>query len=327
MHRLNPRRNEIRRQFNCSLIFVGAPWLQETMREIAPDIWSVRTLVARIEPLAVSETKPTISERQSFDADETKGGGDPLFALQEAEKLRGISGKDLALARLLHRAGEGFAARNDWRSAEKAYTEAFEIKQQFGASPDSVLATLNRLAWTCHVLGQAHRSLDYTQSALAIARQTGNRKAEGKALSYLGLAHAVLGDVRKAIEFHEQRLTIAREIGDRHGEGSSLNNLGNAYGALGESRKAIKFYEQALVIHREIGNRNGEGNVLMNLGIAHFKLGDARKAIEFFEQTLIKSPARLATGAGKATRWATSAPPMPLWVTHTRLSSPTSKHW
>jgi len=118
--RLNPRRNEIRRQFNCSLIFVGAPWLQETMREIAPDIWSVRTLVARIDPQAISETKSSASEKQSFDAGETKAGGDPLFALQEANKLRGVPGKELALARLLHRAGKGFEARSDFRSAEKS---------------------------------------------------------------------------------------------------------------------------------------------------------------------------------------------------------------
>jgi tetratricopeptide (TPR) repeat protein len=286
MHRLNPRRNEIRRQFNCSLIFVGAPWLQETMREIAPDIWSVRTLVARIEPQAASETKAISSERPTHDLSEPKSGGDPLFALQEAEKLRGIPGKELALARLLHRAGEGFASRSDWRSAEKAYAEALQLKQQVGGSPDSLLATLNKLSWTCHVLGQARRSLDYAQSALTIARQTGNRIEEEKALNNLGLAHAALGDVRKALEFHEQQLAIAREIGNRRGEGSSLNNLGIAYAGLGEERKAIKFYEQALVIHHETGNRNGEGNALMNLGIAHFKLGDARKAIEYHEQAL-----------------------------------------
>jgi tetratricopeptide (TPR) repeat protein len=285
--RLNPRRNEIRRQFNCALIFVGAPWLQQTMREIAPDLWSVRTLVARIEPQGGSQTPSSASQTPSSSSTESSSGSDPIFALQEAEKLRGVPGKELVLARLLHRAGEGFEARDDWRSAEKTYHEALQLKQQFGAPPDSVLTTLHRLTWTCSLLGQVRRSLDYAQSALAIARQTGNRIGEGVSIGYLGNAYYSLGDVRKAIEFYGQSLEIQRELGDLRGESASLGNLGNAYADLGDSHKAIEFYEQQLVIVRETGNRRGEGDALGNLGLAYADLGDARKAIEFQEQRLV----------------------------------------
>ena len=285
--RLNPRRNEIRRQFNCSLIFVGAPWLQEAMREIAPDIWSVRTLVARIEPQAVSETKASISEKQSFDIAEAEHSGDPVFALQEAEKLRGFLGKELALARLLHRAGEGFEARNDWRSAEKNYNEALKLKRQAGAPPESLLATLLELTWTCQMLAQVDRSVDYAQSALTLAHQIGNRSAEGSALGFLALAYADKGEMRKAIEFHEQALAISREEDDQHGEASILGNLGNVYVSLGDVRKAIELYEQQLDIVRKIGDQQGEGNALGSLGGAYLASGDARKAIEFDEQALM----------------------------------------
>ena len=284
--RLNPRRNDIRRQFNRSLIFVGAPWLQETMREIAPDLWSVRTLVARIEPLAVTETKAVTAERKSFDIGETKSGGDPKFALQEAEKLRGIPGKELALARLLHRAGDGFVSRNDWRSAERAYTEALEIKQKVGATSQSLLATLDALSWTCQVLGQLRRSLDYAQLALALARRTGNRPGEGEALNNIGNAFSRLGETRKAIESYEQLLANERIIGDRDGEGVALGNLGLAYENLGDLRKAIQFHEQSLQNARERGNRRGEGASLGNLGNAYKDLGETHKAIELYEQSL-----------------------------------------
>jgi len=286
MHRLNPRRNEIRRRFNCSLIFVGAPWLQETIREIAPDLWSVRTLVARIEPQAISEIKSIISERQSSDAGGVKSGGDPLFALQEAEKLRGIPGKELALAGLLQRAGQGFAARTDWRSADKAYTEALELKDKFGAPPESRLLTLLELAWICQAFANTHRSLDYAQQALVLAQQAGNRIAEGGAFSILGLAYADLGEMSKAINFNEQALAITREIGDQQGESANLGNLGNVYAALGNIQKASEFYEQQLEIVRKIGDRQGEGNALGSLGSANMALGNAHKAIDFLEQAL-----------------------------------------
>jgi len=286
MHRLNPRRNEIRRLFNCSIIFVGAPWLQETMREIAPDIWSVRTLVARIEPQSVSETKAVASERQSFEGSGIKSGGDPLFALKEAEKLRGVPGKELALARLLHRAGEGFEARSDWRSAEKYYVEALKLKQQAGAPPESQLATLLELAWTYQVLADVRRSLECGQLALSLAQQTGNAGAEARSFSFLGLAYADLGEMRKAIEFHKQALAIAEQLADLQGVGSNLGNLGNAYAVLGELPEAIKFYEQQLEIVRKIGDSKGEGNALGSLGSAYIAIGDLRKAIEFQEQAL-----------------------------------------
>lgn len=212
--RLNPRRNEIRRQFNCSLIFVGAPWLQETMREIAPDLWSVRTLVARIEPQPAAETTPATAPSSSSSGDETNAGGDPLFALQEAEKLRGVPGKELALARLLHRAGEGFAARDDWRPAEKAYAEALELKQKAGATAESMVATLLNLSRTCEVLGQARRALEYDQLALVLACKTQNSLAEGQILNQIGSSFLALGDARKAVPYFEQALAIAREIRD-----------------------------------------------------------------------------------------------------------------
>ena len=287
--RLNPRRNEIRRRFNCSLIFAGAPWLQETMREVAPDIWSVRTLVARIEPIepqALSGPKAGSLVSLASDEYEAESSGDPVFALQEAAKIRGVPGKELTRALLLDRAGKSFEAINDFISAENAYTEALELKRKVGAPPDSQLATLLQLSWVCQRLGQLQRTIDHSQTALALARETGNRDAESGALGFLGLAYADLGEPRKALEFHEQTLGIARETGNRLQESRALGNLGITYALLGDWRRAIELYNQQLETVRQIGDKQGEGNALGNLGGAYIALGDARKAIEFHEQAL-----------------------------------------
>ena len=60
---------------------------------------------------------------------------------------------------------------------------------------------------------------------------------------------------RKAIDYTEQALVIFREIGNRGGEASGLGYLGIFYGMLGESKKKHKYQEQALQIFREIGDR------------------------------------------------------------------------
>jgi hypothetical protein len=46
-------------------------------------------------------------------------GPDPEMALAEAERLRGKKGSELAVARLLYRAGFGFASRYQWRDAPR----------------------------------------------------------------------------------------------------------------------------------------------------------------------------------------------------------------
>jgi tetratricopeptide (TPR) repeat protein len=67
-----------------------------------------------------------------------------------------------------------------------------------------------------------------------------------------GNAWHQLGEARKSIEYYEQALAIAREIGDRRDEGSALSNLGNAWLQLGDQAKAIELMEASLRIFEEI---------------------------------------------------------------------------
>jgi tetratricopeptide (TPR) repeat protein len=285
--RLNSHRNEIRRHFNLPLMFVGAPWLQEVMREIAPDLWSVRTLVVRIEPRPQSTSAQLTSERAGFGFEIEKSGADPDFALKEAEVLRGVPGKELALARLLLRAGEGFASRHDWPSARKAYVEALELNQRAQAAPDALMVNLNQLAVACASTGNYRESISYLETALTMARQIRDRKLECIMLGILSSSHSNLGNMQKALEYAEQSLVVAREVGDRRIEANNLIILGDVKGISGDFRKSIELYEQASLIAREIGDRITEGASLGGLGSAYGSLGDIHKAIEMQEQALV----------------------------------------
>jgi tetratricopeptide (TPR) repeat protein len=156
----------------------------------------------------------------------------------------------------------------------------------------------SNFAWSWNILNLRLHPRDYMgwlEAALACARQTRNRKAEGAHLGNLGIAYKDLGDVRKAIEYFDQHLTIAHVIGDRRGEGNDLVGLGVISEALGDARKAIGYYDQSLTIAREIGDRRSEGIALFNMSLSLDELGKRAKAIDLaklalkiFEQ--IKSP-------------------------------------
>jgi tetratricopeptide (TPR) repeat protein len=284
--RLNPYRNNIRRHFNLPLVFVGAPWLQEVMREIAPDLWSVRSLVVRVEPVPSDGATKLTSQLPSFEIDNEISSADPIFALNEAERLRGKPGKELALARLLSRAGQGFASRQNWSSAQKAYLEALELNQRAKAPPDLLIDNLNELAVARVITGHFQESISYLERALRISREIGDRRREGNALGNLGVIYADLGQPRKAIEHQEQALLIAHQTCHRRAEARFLGNLGIAYADLGQPRKAIELYEQSLLIARELGDKHTEGSAVGNLGLSYMNLGDFRKGIEFCENAL-----------------------------------------
>jgi len=64
--------------------------------------------------------------------------------------------------------------------------------------------------------------------------------------------------VEKAIDHYQQVMAIAREIGDRKDEGRTLGNLGNAYRNLGQVEKARTMLAQSLSIFEEIQSPSAE---------------------------------------------------------------------
>ena len=130
-------------------------------------------------------------------------------------------------------------------------------------------------------LGDFKRAIEYQKQYLDIAKEMGDRVAEGAACCNLGNAHRNLGDFEKAIEYHKQDLSISKEVGDRAGEGIAYGNLGNAYNSLGDYKQAIEYHKELLCIAKEVGDKAREGVAYSNLGNAHRNLGDFQEAVEY----------------------------------------------
>ena len=139
----------------------------------------------------------------------------------------------------------------------------------------------------CHLaLGEYRQAIDLYTQALAIARDTGDRRGESAALGNLGVCHRVLGEYRQASDLLTQALAIARDTGDRPNESTILGILGESHRVLGEYRQAIDLPTQALAIARDIGDRYGEANALDYLGRAWLTSGDARQAVRLLGQAV-----------------------------------------
>jgi tetratricopeptide (TPR) repeat protein len=133
------------------------------------------------------------------------------------------------------------------------------------------------------ITGQAIGLYD---QALAIARDTGDRRREGILLGDPGHCHLSLGEYRQAIDMYTQAPAIARDTGDRRSEGATLSGLGHCHLSLGEYRDAIDLCTQTLAIARQIGDRYGEAIALGYLGRAWLASGDARRAVMLLGQAV-----------------------------------------
>ena len=287
--RLNQYRNPLRRQFNVPLLFTGAPWIQATLRETAPDLWSVRTLVVRIAPAVSAETTTPghATSDQSYISDREEGLAiDPDFTSREAERLRGQPGKELALARLLHRAGTGFAVRYRGDEAERAFTEAIELRRRFGAEMDELASSLSAWAGVLRWRNDYERAIEALLESLKLYQQTGNVLGEANCIRSLGDIALQRSQHDEARARFEEALPLYRQVGDILGEANCITRLGDIALQRSQHDEARARYEEALPLYRQVGDVLGEANCIKSLGDIALAKGEREEARRLFATAL-----------------------------------------
>ena len=254
---LNQQRNPLRRHFEYPLIIVAAPWLVPLFRDVAPDLWSVRSQVVRIEPDReftrrwsdeIRQVSPPVETPRPTDAP------DPALALREAERLRGIRGRERDRAEMLTRAGRGLRSRKDLRGAEAVLREASDllaIAVEPAADPRSRQArgrdraaaektlrdvlvsrgnTVHELGLALRDQGRATEAEEAFRRALALLEEGGaTAVSRGIAVDYLGRALRDQGRAAEAEETFRRALALKEEGGDTAvSRGFTMDVLGRA---------------------------------------------------------------------------------------------------
>ena len=136
-------------------------------------------------------------------------------------------------------------------------------------------------------LGKFPEAMQHGKDALQLARGSGIRLEEGRALSGLGLIALEQQDHAAAHDFLNRAVLIARELGHTELEAKALNNLANSAGVVqGDFALAREYYEQAYALNHERGDHTEEGANLNNLGFAAAMLGDFEAARAYYQQAL-----------------------------------------
>jgi tetratricopeptide (TPR) repeat protein len=311
--RLNENRNPLRRRLNLTLLFVGAPWLQEVLREVAPDLWSVRTLVVEIASRLFTPAVVVAGSGDiTFEVAGVKGTGtvenlDPALALEQANRLRGKPDQRNALARLLVRAADAFAGARQFGEAIHSLREAVEIYRELAIEePGRYLPELARsLLFLGYSLKETWRwedALSAAEEATRLCRQlsSGNPDAFlpdlagslnnlGNYLSNLGRHDEALATAKEAVGLYRR---IARERPDAFlsGLAASLSNLGEFFSALGQFEEALTAAEEAASLYRQLARERPDAfapylaRSLVSLHSCLIGLGREEEALAVFEE-------------------------------------------
>ena len=145
---------------------------------------------------------------------------------------------------------------------------------------------LGHLAGLCDAEARYEDALACLEEALAVHRRLGDRLEEGIDLGRLGLLHTRGRSPQRAQPFFEAALAIQRELGNRREEGVVLGNLGSMWAALDHPRRARACLEEALAIHQESNNRRFEGLVSCALAEGYLAEGDLERARLWLDRTL-----------------------------------------
>lgn len=148
-----------------------------------------------------------------------------------------------------------------------------------------LLCALGELQSTAGEVRDARISLDRALIRSRDA-DPGRANLQCKVLNALGALSSDLSLPDEAAQHYSTALALARQSGDRRWEGGLLGNLGGLLHGSGRRSEARQFYEQSLVLIREVGDRRWEGNTRCNLGLLHHEEGRSAEARLQFDLAL-----------------------------------------
>jgi tetratricopeptide (TPR) repeat protein len=264
---LNQQRNPLRARLNVPLLIVGAPWVVTIMRETAPDLWSVRAMVARIErgPAAAASSRPWA---------EAIGGRagpapDPILAQRAVEQLRGKPGQEAGLVQALIRMAVGFAARGEWPAAEAGWHEALDLGRRFGLRQETALAAVG-LAEGLRLQGRRDEAVAAVSEGAELYRSLASQRPEAfvsalaAALNDVALLQSELNHLDEALPAAEEAVKLNRELyskrpqSSRSGLAASLNTYGGVLRGLGRLEEALSAAEEALQLYKGLAAERPE---------------------------------------------------------------------
>jgi tetratricopeptide (TPR) repeat protein len=165
------------------------------------------------------------------------------------------------------------------------------LKQVAGTQEKGRLLTI--LGYSQRTLGQIDRAISLHQEALEIANQAGDRPCEIANFNHLSRIAIGQKDYAQAINYSQRALILARQTGDKLGEANALTNIGYAEVLAAHSidrldpdiyEQNISYLDRGLKLAETLGDKQSLALCYHSLGLAYLTIQAPEKAIEYLQQ-------------------------------------------
>jgi tetratricopeptide (TPR) repeat protein len=189
-------------------------------------------------------------------------------------------------ARILTLLGSAQRVQGTLDLAKEMHSLAREIAQEADDRPCEI-ANLNHLSRIAVIEKAYAEAISYSQRALILSRQSGDRMGEANALANLGYGEVFQAQqlesapevYEAAISYLEQGLDLSEKLGDGQSKALCYTSLGSAYVILGEPEKALKFLESGIRSSEFSGDLYIQAINLAHFAEAFYQLENYDKAV------------------------------------------------
>jgi len=191
----------------------------------------------------------------------------------------------LQLAEAYQHEGDALLGQQKLEEALAAFRSAEAIHSELD-NPFGVASELLREALPYRLKGEYATFREYTEKAIQLFEQIGNRSAMGPALNNLALADRAQGNMLGALDHFEQSIAISRELGAKDNLSGSLNNAGNILRRINRQAEARRYFEECLSIAVELNNRAQIARSHITISSVDFDDGNLVSASDHIQQSL-----------------------------------------
>lgn len=274
---MNRSRDTLLREIPAPIVLAGAPWLADVLITHAPDLWSARSLVVNV---AIPAAIPFASGMPENPVETYSG--DPKFAVNQVNAVRGVPGKEHLLAELLTRAAGSLLAVGQAGEAGKLAQEATQIC--IATSSDSPVSAMYQLASLNYRLGRWQEAMQLYKKYEEVCIQTGNRLGFGDSLGGQALVMLSWGRPSDALSLLAKQETVYSELNDDEGLQSLLGNRGLALAAASRWEEALTAFRVQQSICEKRHDRAALGRSYKNHSLVLIQCGRLEEAAALLQK-------------------------------------------
>lgn len=312
--RFNERRDLIRRDYPRPFIILLPLAYKSRLREIAPDLWSIRS---HTDELRAAKVVPGLRLNYDRIADYKKERTFPVDEqalsrpeIREWERVRHTDIADSELLVVTSRAFDAAFDSGQWSLAKTLTEELIKLSHKIIQSKGETAVNLHNLSVALGRLGQIEQALGHYEDAWQAYTESLQIDRELKeilgatpevlldlsiSLNNVGGIDEILGRYESALTAYTESLLIRRELKEKlgatpdilRGLSISLDRMADIDKILGRYESALTAYRESLQIRHALKEKLGAtSEILRNLSISLRKVADIDKILGRYESTL-----------------------------------------